>query len=482
MIIKSIKLKNFKNFAEKEISLHDITFFKGANGTGKTTLALESILFAIYGYTPKEKLADLPTRNRAKSCSVTIEIEHNDSLYKIKRSYPTDLIIHKDNELLKFSTSREANDYLTSLFGDRSSFMKFRIIDAYDKETDILSQGQTSIKKIIFAVLEDIFNNAKVKLQAIKSERERFNKDGAIIYTHYPSEKRAKVLEEKSNEMISQYREVMNDLNEFEREYLAEERLKSKDEGYKSECVRQKNKLLENQKCYVCGQGISEEKQKSLLKEVNEKVESLNIKIKKHLDNLEEQKELISQYKEIRDNIQSKKERINHFKMRLETRMKQKEFKYTNRDVLLVKQALEELDKLSSYYLTESIKVLEPIINSILEKINFSVNFTINEKGRFTISLQKDDIEYKYKDLSTGQKLLLQIAFKLAMLMQNDQTGIIIADEGMSSLDSENLQHVLNIFSNYPYQLLFVIHNLEDIPSDIKVIDLNERSIKNERN
>ena len=142
--------------------------------------------------------------------------------------------------------------------------------------------------------------------------------------------------------------------------------------------------------------------------------------------------------------------------------------------MLIVKKAIEELDKLSSYYITESLKILEPIINDIVSKIGFEVSFTINEKGKFAIEMQKDNISYKYKDLSTGQKLVLQIAFKLALLLERNETGIIIADEGMSSLDQENLEHVLGIFNNLPFQLFLVLHHFEDIPEHIRVINLTE--------
>ena len=96
--------------------------------------------------------------------------------------------------------------------------------------------------------------------------------------------------------------------------------------------------------------------------------------------------------------IPTKKEKLNTLKLKLETRIKQKAFKYTEKDVLIAKKALAELDKLSSYYLTESVKILEPIINSVLEKIGFIVSFTINDNDRFTISLQKEGIEYTVYD------------------------------------------------------------------------------------
>jgi DNA repair exonuclease SbcCD ATPase subunit len=149
-------------------------------------------------------------------------------------------------------------------------------------------------------------------------------------------------------------------------------------------------------------------------------------------------------------------------------------YKYTNKDVAIVQKALQELDNLSSYYLTESLKIFEPIINSILNKINFNVKFKINDKNKFDIALDKDGTEYSYDDLSEGQKLLVQIAFKLALLLERGEEGIVIADEGLSSLDFDNLDHVLTIFKNLPYQLFIVLHNLETVPVDVQIIDLKK--------
>lgn len=50
----------------------------------------------------------------------------------------------------------------------------------------------------------------------------------------------------------------------------------------------------------------------------------------------------------------------------------------------------------------------------------------------------------------------------------------MIADEGLGSLDNENLLHVLKIFEHYPFQLIFIVHHVQRVPDSIKVIDLNE--------
>jgi len=162
----------------------------------------------------------------------------------------------------------------------------------------------------------------------------------------------------------------------------------------------------------------------------------------------------------LRQKSLSRKEKINKLKYKLENIIKRKDYKWTTNDVEIIKQAIKELDNFSSYYITEWIKILEPIINDILTKINFQVSFEINEKGNIDVNLLRNGEVYNYKDLSAGQRLVVSISFQLALLLENTQEGFIIADEGFSNLDIENLKLILELFKNLPFQLLCVIHRL----------------------
>jgi DNA repair exonuclease SbcCD ATPase subunit len=142
--------------------------------------------------------------------------------------------------------------------------------------------------------------------------------------------------------------------------------------------------------------------------------------------------------------------------------------------VIVAKKAIEELDKMSSYYLVESVKTLEPIINSVLDKVGFAVSFDVDLKGKFNILLQKEDTQYKYADLSTGEKLVLQIAFKLAILLRENKAELLVCDEGLGSLDAENLEHILEIIRALPTQLIMVLHRYEPTDTAIKVIQLTK--------
>ena len=480
MIIKEIKLRNFKNFTDKTTKFNNLVFIKGKNGSGKTTLALESILFALYGYTPLSSLKDVPTRSEAKSCTVEINIEHNGKEYRIVRTYPTKLKIFEDKKELEFVNASEGQGWINKVFGDRVHFLKFRIIDAYTKEANFLEEGQTTLKKIIFSISEDTFNTIRRKLNDIKREREIYNKDKAVVSSLFPSQKRLNVICDNLKNINVQQEGLKKDLRAYENELRNLERDIGRAEYTQKNTKDKKEKLGKAKICYTCKQTISDSNQKRLLTETETLLKNAVKILKEKTEDKKLSLDLIKSQKKILEKHEPELFVLNELKMKLQTRIKQKDYKYTDKDVLIVKTAIEELDRLSTYYLTESIKILEPIINDVLSKIGFQVCFTINDKEKFTIALQKEGIDYNYKDLSTGQKLLLQIAFKLALLMEKGESGIVVADEGMGSLDSDNLQHVLGIFENLPFQLFFIIHNLEEVPDGIQTINLNNKEEDNE--
>jgi hypothetical protein len=471
MRINKITLKDFCQFDNKIQEFDKLNFVAGKNGVGKSTLILYSILFCLWGYSHKS-LSELPTKPESKSCSVEIELIHKKDIYIIKRKYPTSVEITKNGKKEQLSTT-ESNNYIRNLVGTRENFTRFNIVNAYDEEADILSSGQTTIKKTLFSLTDELFNNAKLKLEKIKSEREKFNKEGVVVYNHYPSIKRLFVLEENIDIMQTQLKGVEIDLNDFRKEYNEEVRQKGNKEGQKSNYSSQKNKILSQpDNCYTCGQSISKECYSKQLKEINDNIEKLNHEIGKHIESMNITKDIMQNFESSRVKIQDRITILRDKKSKLEARMKQKNLIYTSKDIIIVKQALTELNNLSSYYLKESLKTLEPIINSVLEKIGYIVEFNIDEKGKFNVNYKKGDVIYSQKDLSTGQKTVMQIAFKLALLLQQGLSGVVIADEGLGSLDEENLLHIISIFENYPFQLFLVLHRAPELPKEVKVINL----------
>lgn len=473
MIVKRIRAKFFRNLIKIDESFNSLTFIKGKNGSGKSTLSVKALLFCLHGYSDTP-LSDLPTRDKAKSCEVCIEFNHNNKRYEITRNYPTKLKIKKESEELKFANSREAQQFINETFGDLSHWKKFRMIDAYNKETNFLEEGQTTLKKIIFSIFDNIINSMRMKLNSIKHEREIYNRDTAVIFPYYPSEKRLTILNNRLNELNKQEAEIETTIRDFERERNTTERKMGQLEQKEKTLQIQKEKTTKDKVCYACKQIVTDKLQKSLIANLENQVTELKQILEKETPELDNIKEVITVYDTTHNKILVHIASLSELQTKLKARIKQKDFRYTTKDIEIAKRAIKELDKLSTYYLTESVKTLEPIINNVLAKINFNVTFDINEKGKFNIILEKNGIKYKQKDLSTGEKLILQVAFKLALLMERNESGIMIADEGLGSLDSENLLHIIQIFDSLPFQLIIVLHRFDDCPENIKIINLDK--------
>lgn len=571
MILKSITLKNFKCFEDYFVSFDKINLIEGAIGIGKSTI-LEALIFALYGYSAST-LSDLPTRNKAKSCKVAVLIENNGQNIEVIREYPLKLTIKEDEKTLKISTA-EGNKYLSDKFGERLVFSQFRILDAYDKDSNFLEQGTTVLKKILFANTDTLFNEIRNNLNAIKLEREKYNKDSAVVFKLYPSEKRLQILKKGYEEISKNYTESDNFIVDVQqsinRKTSELSRNESKQESDKQnierlnkqinnidtikssydnklkdtekrinnlqtiiknceqkceELIKQENIIIEENKCYVCNKPLEGQFAGDIVKaRMDERAEQVNniSSYNKELEDIQKQiiilkeniiKERLQKIEEFKKEIRILNEEIlnlietnnglqeeikmdnevikesltdrNKFKkerdtigaliIKLEGRLKQKEYIYTTKDIIVVKKAIEELDKLSSIYLIETINSLTPIIDSVLSKIDCQCVFDTNEKGKFEIILTREGIQYKYKDFSTGQRLLLQTAIKLALLMQQGSTGLVSSDEGLGSLDEETLQFVLNLFKELPFQLIFTRHGYIGDKSDINIINLVEK-------
>lgn len=472
MILKRIKLTNYQAYRDFEILFSSMNFIQGANGIGKTTLGQEALLFCVWGYTSKN-LVEIPTRGVSKTCSVEVEIVHQGSAYIIERRIPSDLRLMKNGEAMAFENVSACQAYIKTLFGEALNFKKFHMIDNEVGINFIDPKNATSFKQIMFSVSEDQFNHAKEKLSQIKQEREIWNKDNAVIYPHAPSEKRLNLLtqkiaslEEEKNKAVQEERRVGNE--EYQQGNLI-----GQIQGQIRNIESQKAKMSATH-CYACGAPLKREQNVDIVARQEESLKDLRGQLKEAQDVLEEIQEFRVRAREPIQTIDNHIRRVFYYKSKLEGRLKQKNFIYTTKDVEVVKQAIKELDVISTTFLVNSIRSLEPIINEVLAKINYHFEFDINDKGKFDMKLTDEEgAVFTYRDLSTGQKLMLQIAFKLALLLERGEEGLVIADEGLGSLDHENLIHVLTIFQNYPFQLIFIIHHFENLPEGINVIDLN---------
>lgn len=474
MVIRTIKTRFFRQFEGEQIhSFSKINLIKGKNGQGKSNLGLFAILFCLQGYTGNQTLSEIPTRGKSKESSVEIELYHKGKNYTITRSYPTDIKIICDGVEVVLANNNLKQDYLNKLFGNVEYFRKFRMVDNTfgNKGSNFLEEGKVSLNKILLSLNQEAFNNIRKRLNEKKSERDKYNIDRIVVSKHFPSQKRLNILDssllqwkERLDILDNELRNINNNVIQLERNKAQKESMSS---YYQSQCVK-----LEVQQCPTCKQTISEEYRKALQGEMKQKINELIGLIKEFNVDISNEKEVNDQIWKEKNEVVKRRDKLYNLRVVLENRIKQKDFIYTDRDILVIKKAIEELDKFYSFYITEWVKVLEPIINSVISKIGHSIEFKLDEKGQFDIKLYKDGQEWEYQDLSNGQKTVLSIAFKMALLLEQNDDGVIVADEGFGSLDIDNLDHIFELFNTMPFQLICVLHRYEDTTNKMNVINL----------
>jgi len=474
MRLKSIKLNNFRCFeGEHEYFFDNINLVQGNNGTGKSTLILDSLLFVSYGYSEKS-LEELPTRGKASKCSVEAEIEHIKDNYIIKREYPTKVTITKNGQELEITNNKEKQNYLNSIFKSVDYFKKFRMIDN-TIGINILESNKREITKSLFSFHENIVNKIRINLLKEKRIKDIYNRDNLKTDPHYPSEKRLKVLKDSINKIeIDEKKTALTIKAEKNSYYHGSFRETIKLNTEKNDILKRIDDIVLNDICPFCSQEIKEEYKKEILGKSNSTVKQITIQLK-NLEGISKFKEAqISKFEITENKNRKKKLKLSVLQEKLSNRLKQKDYIYTTKDSILIKEAVSYLDKFISYYMSEWLKHIEPIINSIINQIGFKINFILNDKQEFDFVLIKTEKEYRYKDLSNGEKLILSMAFQLSLLLEKNETGLIIADEGFSSLDEDNLNLILELFKNLPFQLICVIHRANNININLNVIDLNK--------
>lgn len=477
MNINKVKVNNFGIYeGTHSFDLSKINLITGRVGSGKSTIGKDSILFTLYADCDNS-ISALPNKKNKKDCHVILDITDRNDNILIKRSVPSKLRIKVNGqEILEDALIPDKQLWINKKFGDLQYFKRFRMIDL-SQGINLLEEGKSALRKILVSFNEGMLNNIRTRLLEKKNYYDKYNKDTAVIYKHYPSEKRMEVLKDGFEQINSRANKANSKLNEIQRE-ASQHNYKINSNSNECNNIKSKaNKVKSYGKCYVCKQTLSDEKKNQIVSELRETYKTLQTdtqEAKKQLDGL---KSRLDKGSAIVSSLDKRLSRVRDCINKLQVRFRQKDYKYSDRDVLLVSRTIKELDGFYGYFILESVRSLEPIVNSIVMKLGFSVKFNLN-KGNFDIVLYRNDLEYTYKDLSSGERLMLSIAFQIAMLMDKGDNGFIIADEGFNNLGNEEVTALYDLFYQLPFQVISILHRFDNIPRDVYHIKLGENDVK----
>ena len=115
--------------------------------------------------------------------------------------------------------------------------------------------------------------------------------------------------------------------------------------------------------------------------------------------------------------------------------------------------------------------VMNQIINKNLQRLDFYVNFTLDEEFNETIKSRYRD-SFNYNNFSEGEKLRIDLSIlftwrEIAKIKNSTNTNLLILDEVLdSSLDSSGTEEFMKIINSLSKENVFVISHKGDILID----------------
>ncbi len=222
--IKSVSIKNFFSYGPQEtvidLSGNGITNISGCNGVGKSTI-IEAMLFALYGKTRQEKVADVVNRGVGKDCKVSVEfVGDDDEVYKVLRyrahtTHKDKVYLFKGDKDISSKNISDTNEQIIDYFGMPyvafvnstvfstefySNFFAANNTDRLNIFENILSLKEISyfyeeVKKIIKEIEESEieskmkYTESNTKVEAAQENLDTYNKQAKEKLLQLKSEK-----------------------------------------------------------------------------------------------------------------------------------------------------------------------------------------------------------------------------------------------------------------------------------------------------
>ena len=222
--IKSVSIKNFFSYGPQEtvidLSGNGITNISGVNGVGKSTI-IEAMLFALYGKTRQEKVADVVNRSAGKDCKVSVEfVGDDDEVYKVLRyrahtTHKDKVYLFKGDKDISSKNTSDTNEQIIDYFGMPyvafvnstvfstefySNFFAANNTDRLNIFENILSLKEISyfyeeVKKIIKEIEESEieskmkYTESNTKVEAAQENLDAYNKQAKEKLLQLKSEK-----------------------------------------------------------------------------------------------------------------------------------------------------------------------------------------------------------------------------------------------------------------------------------------------------
>ena len=240
------------------------------------------------------------------------------------------------------------------------------------------------------------------------------------------------------------------------------------------------------EKINECDHGLDEIDKKILeeqtkLNEISDKqkdIQKLQIKIATNNTSITEINRYIARVRKDIEELQNKETISNEEEQKLkelkqEIEIKEKEFKelLDEKTYYEVASSLLKDTGIKTRIIKQYLPVINRLVNSYLGKLDFFVNFNLDETFKETIKSRFRD-DFQYNNFSQGEKQRIDMALMLtwravARLKNSTNTNLLILDETFdSSLDATGVDELIKILHSLDDVNIFVISHKGDILQD----------------
>jgi DNA repair exonuclease SbcCD ATPase subunit len=372
--------------------LEGIVNVSGKNGIGKSSSAINILLYAIFGMTESKGRNQYNNINHGKlSMSTEVELEVNGIMYNIKRrlwfkcitrrttSAYQELILNQNGKDISGKTIDETNNKILSLIGKREDLTSTCIIDQRENSSFLTMTKQEKEKKISDLMKLDVYTKIRKSFdKLVRETKSGIEERKSRIYENEETR------EEKIKQRIVEITELIehNKLQEIESECdkLYDEKIR---------CEHIMKNYEDKYKTHELGNVNKEECQKKIL-EYSEKIKEID-------SALHDETQKCQKYK----NIEMKKKRYDRIKEQkikiLEGKLKELYKKYTNikKPIMNITKITKEIEKIQNEIENNDITKLSSE-NDELQNIITELRSVENKEG-YAKYLELIEVMNKYK-------------------------------------------------------------------------------------
>ncbi len=442
MIIKSVKLQNFKSHLDSFISFSEgLNLIIGPNGSGKSSI-LEAIGLAFFGITNEKKLSQFITNEDSKTALIkvdfvsdgmhfTITKEISPSQSRVRLSDDSGLeidgsarVIEKMKQIFRIETDPEKiyknvitsyQNQITDIFSARESERKNFFNVLFDTEiykkissthvkkySETLESNLNNLNNIAFNLESEINEKASLPDEIRLIEKKLKSKEDEISEWIEQKEKLQKFvsdqnnLREKINSMVSEKKILEGQLEGLKNELINLNKSKSESEnaGKILDLYREEYTLYEETYLKVQEENEKISRMRNLLDEiqrVNKEVSDKKLEIEKLSTSLASDRERLAENDQ---NLQTYLEQLRSSKERVKELTTQLEEKEVALDALVAEQKkFKEAMDTRDYTKIGSIQSLDLNLKELEDRLN-----AVRDKIAITDS--------KVKDLKTAKETL----------------------------------------------------------------------------